>query len=167
MKDRSIYVFIDLDGKTHYVGQLRSHWHKRRSRASFQYDPTWLKNPLRFPLEPALTLSEQTIHTHSGQALCGAIGDSAPDRWGRILMRRAQEREARKAKVPPRTLSEVDYLLGVNDEARQGALRFTESLNGPFLQLSTAFSIPPLISLPKLLSATEKLLKDKESEEDL
>ncbi len=165
MKDRAIYVFIDLDEKTHYVGQLWSHVHKRRNSASFQYDPTWLKNPLRFALEPALTLTEGTLHTD--QALFGAIGDSAPDRWGRILMRRAQERDARKAKISPKTLTEVDYLLGVNDETRQGALRFAEDMKGPFLQISSASSIPPLINLPKLLSATEKLLKDKESEEDL
>lgn len=165
MKDRTIYVFIDLDEKTHLVGQVWSHTHKGRSSASFQYDPTWLKNPLRFALEPALTLTEGSLHTD--QALFGSIGDSAPDRWGRILMRRAQEREARKAKTLPKTLSELDYLLGVNDEARQGSLRFAEDIKGPFLQVSSTSSIPPLINLAKLLSATEKLLKDKESEEDL
>ncbi len=69
--------------------------------------------------------------------------------------------------MPSLQLHPLAYLLGVYDEARQGALRFSEKADGPFLQHSNASPIPPLIELPKLLSATEKLLSDKESEEDL
>ena len=167
MKDKLIHVFIDLAGKTHYVGQLWSHLHKTRSSASFQYDPLWLSNPEKFALEPALSLTEGTFHIDSDQSLFGAFGDSAPDRWGRVLMRRAEARLARAAKKHHRTLTEMDYLIGVSDEARQGALRFAEDRNGPFLQPSSSSSIPPLINLHKLLSATEHFLKDKESEEDL
>ena len=56
----------------------------------------------------------------------GAIGDSAPDRWGRALMRRMERRRAEHEKQTPRTLHEIDYLLLVDDEARAGALRFAE-----------------------------------------
>jgi serine/threonine-protein kinase HipA len=64
----------------------------------------------------------------------GAIGDSAPDRWGRILMLRMERRRAEREKQAPRTLQEIDYLLMVDDDARQGALRFAAHEGGPFLR---------------------------------
>jgi serine/threonine-protein kinase HipA len=66
-----------------------------------------------------------------------------------------------------RTLTELDFLLGIDDETRQGSLRFKENGIGQFLQCKTANAIPPLLSLPKLLAATEKFLGDTESDEDL
>jgi serine/threonine-protein kinase HipA len=82
-------------------------------------------------------------------------------------MHRAESVRAKSAGEAARTLSEVDYLLGVNDEARQGALRFSLEDSGPYLTLEDKESIPPLIELPKLLSATERYLNDDETAEDL
>ena len=59
-----------------------------------------------------------------GKELFGIFSDSCPDRWGRLLMRRKEALLARQEGRKPRQLSEVDYLLGVHDEARLGALRF-------------------------------------------
>ncbi len=97
----------------------------------------------------------------------GAIGDSAPDRWGRTLMRRAERRRAKQAAETPHTLREIDYLLRVDDEARLGALRFTEKEGGAFLASGTRDKIPPLLELPRLLAAAEHVLDDDESDEDL
>lgn len=167
MVDRKIQVYVELDAKLHHVGQLWTRSSRGKEGASFQYEPNWLLNPERFALEPALDLTDGTFHTEADQNLFGAIGDSAPDRWGRILMRRAAVRRARTTNKQPHTLTEIDYLLGVYDEARQGALRFCEAVGTPFLQYSEANPIPPLIELPRLLSATEKFLEDRESDEDL
>ncbi|MGH9390739.1 MAG: type II toxin-antitoxin system HipA family toxin, partial [Vicinamibacteria bacterium] len=92
---------------------------------------------------------------------------SAPDRWGRALMRRAERRRANRSGETPRTLWEIDFLLGVNDEARQGALRFAENEGGPFLAPNEGTAIPPLVDLPQLLSAAEHVASDSESDEDL
>jgi serine/threonine-protein kinase HipA len=97
----------------------------------------------------------------------GAIGDSAPDRWGRTLMRRMERRRAEREKQAPRTLQEMDYLLLVDDEARQGALRFAESEGGPFVREEGAKRIPPVIELPRLLSAAEHVMEETDTEEDL
>src|SRR5208337_5334588 len=67
----------------------------------------------------------------------------------------------------PRTLREADYLLRVDDEARQGALRFAEREGGPFLAEYGPTKIPPLIELPRLLSAAEHALSDTDTDEDL
>jgi serine/threonine-protein kinase HipA len=97
----------------------------------------------------------------------GAIGDSAPDRWGRALMRRMERRRAEREGGPPRALQEIDYLLLVDDEARQGALRFAEREGGPFLREAGVTRIPPLVDLPKLLSAAERVTEGKDTDEDL
>jgi len=97
----------------------------------------------------------------------GAIGDSVPDRWGRALMRRAERRRADREDTAPRTLHEIDFLLLVDDEARQGALRFAEREGGPFLREKGVKRLPPLVELPELLSAAEHVMEDKDTEEDL
>jgi serine/threonine-protein kinase HipA len=61
----------------------------------------------------------------------------------------------------------MDYLLLVDDEARAGALRFSETEGGPFLRQEEAKRIPPLLELPKLLSAAEHVMEEKDTEEDL
>jgi serine/threonine-protein kinase HipA len=97
----------------------------------------------------------------------GAIGDSAPDRWGRALMRRMERRRAEREKQTPRTLQEIDYLLLVDDEARPGALRFAEQAGGPFLREEGEKRMPPLLELPRLLSAAERVIEDKDTDDDL
>lgn len=167
MSDRKVFVSVELEGTLHLVGQLWTRSNRGKEGASFQYDESWLNFNERFALEPAIQLTGGIYHTGADQSMFGAIGDSAPDRWGRVLMRRAAARAARSSKKPLHTLTEIDYLLGVYDEARQGALRFSDTTEGVFLQHSDSPPIPPLVDLPKLLSATENLLEDKESDEDL
>ena len=131
--DWETFVYVDLDGKPHLVGGLWAHVRKNKESASFEYDKTWLENPVRFSLEPALQVGPGAFHTPADTPMFGAIGDSAPDRWGRTLMRRAERRRAERAGTAPRSLEEIDFLLLVDDEARQGALRFAEKEGRPFL----------------------------------
>lgn len=159
-------VYVDLDSKAHLVGRLWTHLRKGKETASFEYDLGWLKNELKFSLEPMLRLTEGVYHTGAKKALFGAIGDSAPDRWGRVLMRRAQRKAVQEQKASQRTLNELDYLLGVNDFVRQGALRFKTEPNGDFLA-SDCEAIPPLVRLPELIAAIEHYLHDLETAEEL
>ncbi|MDT8444563.1 MAG: type II toxin-antitoxin system HipA family toxin [Desulfuromonadales bacterium] len=160
-------VYMDLDGRPVLVGRLWARMRKGRDSASFEYDESWLRRDDRFALEPALQLGPGPFHTPRAKPLFGAIGDSAPDRWGRVLMRRAERRRAEAASETPRTLREIDYLLNVNDEARQGALRFKLHTDGPFLANTDAMPIPPLVDLPRLLSAAEHVAGDADTDEDL
>ncbi len=165
--DTEALVYIDLGGETVLTGRLWARTRKGRESASFEYDEAWLKHPERFALEPALQLGPGPFHTAADKPMFGAIGDSAPDRWGRMLMRRAERRRAEQSGATPRSLREIDYLLMVNDEARPGALRFAQEPGGPFLASGDAPPIPPLVDLPKLLSAAEHLGTDSASDEDL
>jgi serine/threonine-protein kinase HipA len=165
--DKDVLVYVDLQGMPHLVGRLWTRMRKDRESATFEYDKSWLANPVRFSLEPALKLGPGPFHTPSEKPLFGAIGDSAPDRWGRVLMRRAERRRAEREGQTPRTVTEIDYLLMVDDEARLGALRFSEREGGPFLAEHGPTKIPPLIELPRLLSAAEHVLSDTDTEDDL
>jgi serine/threonine-protein kinase HipA len=165
MTDKQLVVYVDLDGKPQLVGRLWARSRKGRESATFEYDAVWLKHPSRFALEPALVLSHGQHHTAAGRRLFGAIGDSAPDRWGRLLIQRDERRKAREANREPRTLNEVDYLTAVGDIARQGALRFTEAEGGPFL--AAGVQIPPLLRLSALLNASLRITADGGSDDDL
>ena len=124
--DREVLVYVELKGVPHLVGRLWARTRKNKEGATFEYDAQWLEHRERFSLEPALRLGPGPFHTPADTPMFGAIGDSAPDRWGRALMRRMERRRAERDKHTPRTLQEIDYLLLVDDEARQGALRFAE-----------------------------------------
>ena len=165
--DTEVLVYVELGGDVVLAGRLWARTRKGRESASFEYDPDWLKHPERFALEPALQLGPGPFHTAADKPMFGAIGDSAPDRWGRVLMRRAERRRAERTGTTPRSLREIDYLLMVNDEARQGGLRFASEPGGPFLASGDATPIPPLVNLPKLLSAAEHVGSDSASDEDL
>ncbi|MFA9478935.1 type II toxin-antitoxin system HipA family toxin [Phycisphaerales bacterium AB-hyl4] len=167
MMDAEALVYVDIQGQPVLAGRLWSRMRKGRNSASFEYDDDWLRRTDRFALEPALQLGPGPFHTPADKPMFGAIGDSAPDRWGRVLMRRAERRRADRAGETPRTLREIDYLLMVNDEARQGALRFALQPDGPFLAPSETTSIPPLVELPRLLSAADHVADDSDSDEDL
>lgn len=169
MSDTPIDVFIDLPSSPGPVqaGRLWSHFRKGRESASFEYNREWLANLYRFALEPLLPLADGTFHTTPGQSVFGAIGDSTPDRWGRILMRRAELARARTANESPHTLSELDYLLMVNDEARQGALRFSQDGGKSFCAPPGTTPIPPLVNLSRLLHAADHFCRDDENAEDL
>ncbi|MES2984703.1 MAG: HipA domain-containing protein [Pseudomonadota bacterium] len=165
--ERSIFVYVDLKGASHLVGRLWTRQAKGKESASFEYNESWLAHSGKFALEPALALGSGTQHTFGGRALFGAIGDSAPDRWGRVLIQREEQRKARTEKRAPRTLSEADYLLGVGDIARQGALRFAEQEGGEFLAPQDTASIPPLVRLGELLNAAMHTAAGEESEHEL
>ena len=165
--DKEVLVYVDLDGVPHLMGRLWARVRKNRESATFEYDPDWLEHPARFSLEPALKLGPGPFHTPADTPMFGAIGDSAPDRWGRALMRRMERRRAEREGGAPRALQEIDFLLLVDDEARQGALRFAEHEGGPFLRDEGVKRIPALFELPKLLAAAERVVEEKDTEEDL
>jgi len=165
--EKQALVYVDLNETPHLVGRLWARIRKGKESATFEYDKAWLNHPNRFSLDPALKLGPGPFHTGSERPLFGAIGDSAPDRWGRVLMRRAERRRADHEGGTPRTLLEIDYLLMVNDEARQGALRFAEQEGGPFLAQDAVTKIPPLIEIPRLLSAADHIASDSDTDEDL
>lgn len=159
-------VFVDLQGVTHLAGRLWVHSKGSSQSASFEYDEGWIQGDHRFALEPALAVGRGPYHTAAGRTLFGAIGDSAPDRWGRTLLARRERLSAREQGRAPRTLLEIDYLLGLADYTRQGALRLKIDEEGPFLAEGGA-PVPPFTDLGRLREAAGHVSEDSETIEDL
>lgn len=162
--DRSLLAYADRSGTPVLVGRLWTRARGPKETASFEYEDAWLRHRGAFSLDPRLPLTRGQFHTD--RALFNAFTDPAPDRWGQTLLRRYERTRARLEGRSPRTLLAIDFLTLVDDETRLGALRFKEVLGGPFLT-STGKRVPPLLDLPKLLSATGRILDDKERDDDL
>jgi serine/threonine-protein kinase HipA len=159
-------VHIDLNGRTRQVGLARSNRVRGKETVLFEYAERWLDDPGRFSLQPALAMTRGAFVPPAGQSVFGSIGDSAPDTWGRRLMQRAERRSAEREGRALRTLAESDYLLGVADETRLGALRFRR-VGEEVFQAPVRAGVPALIELGRLLQITERILRDEETDEDL
>lgn len=160
----TIEIYIDHAGEAHLVGRCR-YVAKRHGQSSvFEYTDEWLANPDAFALDPAnLPLDGGQIYTTSDKsALPGALRDTAPDRWGQQLIKRA----FRKAGVD-RTLSEIDYLLAITDQTRIGALRYKRDNEDGFDHDIGHYRVPPLIQLPALINAADAVQTNTETAEDL
>ena len=139
------------------VGRARFNLRHGSISTSFTYDESYLARPGALAIDPGMPL-RSTFSFCDG--LPGAFRDSSPDRWGRHLISRRFAAEAREASGPMRSLDEVDYLLGVHDGARQGALRFSRPGEG--VRLSPEGSIPPVVELKRLLRASDGVARGSE-----
>jgi serine/threonine-protein kinase HipA len=152
----TVQVYVDLEhsGLPAIMGEL----HCRQSRTgeifSFNYDETWLARPEVFAFDPDLALSAGHQYPAPDKANFGIFLDSSPDRWGRVLMQKRENLRARQEKRKARTLTEWDFLLGVHDETRLGALRFRVPPDGPFIDNDAQFAAPPLTSIRELQVAS-------------
>ena len=162
----NIEVHVDLDGTAQRVGTLRRRPGRGQETVTFEYHADWLEGADRFSLEPALQLTKGAFAPANGAPLFGSIGDSAPDTWGRRLMQRAERKAADRENRRVRTLQDVDYLLGVSDVSRLGALRFRLEGGDAFLS-ERGQGVPGTMELGRLLSITERIGRDEETEEDL
>ena len=160
----NIEIYIDHAGETQLVGRCR-YLAKRRGQSSvFEYVDEWRANPNAFALDPAnLPLDGGQIYTSSKKsALPGALRDTAPDRWGQQLIKRAFRKAGEE-----RFLSEIDYLLAITDETRIGALRFKRENEDSFGHDIGHYRVPPLIQLPALMNAADAVQNNTETAEDL
>ncbi len=142
------------------MGNLYSSRIKGKEIFSFEYDKNWLKNQAVQILDPGLQLYSGLHYLNDDQSNFGIFLDSSPDRWGRILMRRREAALARKEDREEQKLFETDYLLGVYDEHRMGAIRFKTDKEGPFLNDNREMASPPWTSLRELEQISLRLEED-------
>lgn len=162
--ERELYVYVDLNRAPVHIGRLWIRDKQGKETATFQYTPQWLAHPNKFALAPSLQLAPGQFH--STGRLFNAFSDAAPDRWGKMLMRHHERNRAKEAATTPKTLLEADFLAGVDDQTRMGALRFKDASGGDFLT-QTGATVPPVLELKNLLSATDRIEKGKARKTDV
>ncbi|PKP25317.1 MAG: toxin HipA [Bacteroidetes bacterium HGW-Bacteroidetes-2] len=160
-----IYVYADwigLDGPIQ-IGILSAHFAKAKKAFSFEYNKEWLEKDLYQLLDPDIAFYSGPQYPTDKENF-GIFLDSMPDTWGKTLMKRREAQDARARDERARTLYEIDYLLGVYDENRMGALRFKTDENGPFLDNDDQSPTPPWSSLGDLQEAVNHLENDTQND---
>lgn len=142
------------------MGILYASLNKGKELFSFEYNAEWLKLKEATAIDPDLQLFSGPQYLNEDKSNFGIFLDSSPDRWGRLLMRRKEAAIARKEERKPRILFESDYVLGVYDANRMGALRFKTDVNGAFLDDNAQMSAPPWTALRDLEYASLQLERD-------
>ena len=163
-----ITVYADWDGleNPRRLGFLHARHSGAREFFEFEYDRTALADPQLNTIQPdpRITLFEGRPYPEQGRETFGMLADSSPDRWGRMLMSRRLEREKRAGNVSANArLFESDFLLGVHDAYRVGALRFKRNDEGPFLDDHAGMTAPPMIALSELEHASRSLEQDEDN----
>lgn len=152
---RSIEVWAEWEGlpTAQKMGLLHATPSRGKEVFSFEYDEAWLASPHALALDPSLQLSRGPQYAPAELDNFGVFLDSSPDRWGRTLMIRREAQQAREEGRAARNLLELDYLLGVYDGHRMGALRYRFP-GGPYLDDNTQLASPPWTSLRELEQAS-------------
>jgi len=155
LERRTVGVWADWPGlpRATRMGVLHATPSRGKEIFSFEYDRGWLDSGHAQRLDPALQLVRGPQYVPTGHENFGVFLDSSPDRWGRVLMQRREAQLARETGRPERKLFELDYLLGVYDGHRMGALRYRVD-DGPFLDDNTELASPPWTSLRELEQAS-------------
>lgn len=154
--EKVIYVYDSWSSdEPILIGKLYADNIRGRELYSFEYDKSWLDNySMSVMLDPDISLyAGRQYNTRAQNKLFGVFSDSCPDRWGRKLMNIHEDELAKIENRNPRKLNEIDYLLGVNDETRMGAIRFSLSKDGPFVATNESYPIPPICNLRELENA--------------
>lgn len=145
-RGNSLEVWLDCDlGSACRVGTLAHD----RGQIRFHYNCDWLRDPRAFALDPDLSLDDAPFFPKPELGNFGIFMDSSPDRWGQTLMKRREALLAKDEKRTPRTLYSWDFLIGVQDFTRQGALRFRLEDTGEFLG-NEKMAAPPVTTLREL-----------------
>lgn len=134
---KDILVFAHWQGlkETQHMGTLTVTPEKGKETFAFEYTASWLKSGFSQMIDPDLQMYSGAYYPRNDKSNFGVFLDSCPDRWGRILMQRREAVLAKKENRPPKKLLESDFLLGVFDGHRMGALRFKTEEQGAFLKI--------------------------------
>ena len=146
------------------IGTLSAHQGKGRKTFSFKYHEKWLETEKPFLFDPDITWNKGQQFP-IGKSNFGIFNDAMPDTWGRTLMKRREALIAREEKRPAKNLQDIDFLLGVNDESRMGALRFKRQEDEPFLNDDRSRPTPPWSTVRELQHGISLIESDKDNKE--
>ncbi len=163
-QQKDIYVYMDWfeSEEPIFMGVLHSEVIRGKEVFSYENDSAWLKHKQFRALDPNLSEFAGKQYLPEDKSNFGLFLDSAPDRWGRTLIRRREAITARTENRPSRILTEADFLMGIYDGNRMGALRFKLSPKGEFMDNNKALATPPWASIRELEHASLQLENEEQ-----
>ena len=165
---RMVYAYAHWHklGEPKLMGILRSTLIRGKEVFSFEYDQHWLESNFSLTLDPDLQFYSGLQYLSEEKSNFGIFLDSSPDRWGRVLMKRREAIIARKEGRKEKVLQETDYLLGVYDGHRMGAIRYKDSESGPFQNDNREMAAPPWASIRELEHAASVVEEEDIDDEE-
>ena len=163
MADKTdIWVYADWKGMVSpkCIGILSAQQAKGRKAFSFSYDANWISSQEQLLLDPDIAWYSGQQYPN-GKENFGVFLDSMPDSWGRTLMKRRAALNAKEQGKSAPVLYDIDFLLGVHDLSRMGALRFKREPDGDFLDNDPVSPTPPWASIRELQHGA-KLIESNE-----
>lgn len=163
---QDIFIYAHWKGleEPQLMGILSALYAKGKKAFSFEYDKDWLKSKEQMLLDPDIQFYSGPQYPNNKENF-GVFLDSMPDTWGRTLMKRRAAQQAIEKGEKAKTLYEIDYLLGVYDESRMGALRFKLDPEGQFLDDNELNPTPPWSSIRELQEAAKNFENDEDNDE--
>lgn len=154
----NIWVYAHWAGmaEPQCIGVLSAQQARGRKSFSFAYETTWIDSNEQLLIDPDIAWFEGAQYAN-GKENFGIFLDSMPDSWGRTLMKRKAAQQAKVDGLTAPTLYDIDFLLGVHDESRMGALRFKLQPDGPFLDNDSVSPSPPWATIRELQHGAEML----------
>jgi serine/threonine-protein kinase HipA len=145
------------------IGMLTAQQAKGKKAFSFEYDKQWMNSKAQLLLDPDIDWFSGPQYPNVKENF-GVFLDSMPDTWGRMLMKRRAAQIARAEEKTAPTLYDIDFLLGVYDESRMGALRFKTDPEGPFLDNNAILPTPHWAKVRELQRAAELMETNADDE---
>jgi len=159
-------VWMSEAGHEIRVGTLYSHRRGNAESATFEYSNEYLAWDDAYDLDPTLQRFRGSFQTPASKKIFNAFSDSSPDRWGRGVMNRHERKRADETGSTPRSLGEIDFLLGARDDLRQGSLRFRLADDEPFLSADPD-GVPVLATLGDVLSLADRSMAEEATADEL
>jgi len=131
------------------IGILSAQQAKGRKAFSFSYNSDWINSEQQLLIDPDIAWYTGPQFPNVKENF-GVFLDSIPDTWGRTLMKRRAALSANEQGLPAPKLYDIDFLLGVHDFSRMGALRFKKDPGGDFLDNDPVSPVPPWASIREL-----------------
>jgi serine/threonine-protein kinase HipA len=163
MADKTdIWVYADWKGMIFpkCIGILSAQQAKGRKAFSFSYDADWISSQEQLLLDPDIVWYSGQQYPNRKENF-GVFLDSMPDTWGRTLMKRRAALNAKEQGKTAPVLYDINFLLGVHDLSRMGALRFKREPDGDFLDNDPVSPTPPWASIRELQHGA-KLIESNE-----
>lgn len=165
MSSKEIFVYSNWHPDPLLIGKLQVDVLRGKEVYAFTYDDNWLKSNYNFYIDPDIQ-NYPGYQYPAGKSNFGIFLDSSPDRWGRTLMQRREAIIAKQENRTPKKLNESDFMLGVQDDYRLGALRFKTRKDGVFESQNENMPTPPFATLRELETACMQFENDIVTDSD-
>ena len=152
--NEEVLVYADWLKNPMLLGTLYCVFGSGKTVYSFEYSKEWLSDFSHITLDPDLYNTSGRQYVPASKTFFGFLSDCLPDRWGRKLLKRKEAILAEKENRIERVLNDYDFLTGINDETRMGALRFKRTEDGSFISANDSYNVPPFENLRKLEQAS-------------